>query len=162
MLSEKRKLSIRRYMKSEKGRAAIKAGDLRRKLENPEKYHAQKRAYRMKYHQLNPEKRILSSAKTRAKRDNLPFTITLQDIKIPENCPVLGIPLYIGGVENRDHSPSLDRIIPVLGYIPENIMVISFRANRLKNNGTPEELHRVAEFYRNLHYPPSLSPTDAL
>ena len=36
---------------------------------------------------------MLKNAQYRAKRDGLPCTITLSDIKIPEFCPVLGIKL---------------------------------------------------------------------
>jgi hypothetical protein len=31
-----------------------------------------------------------------------------------------------------------------------NVVVISSRANRLKNNATPEELFAIAEFYKKL------------
>ena len=42
-------------------------------------------------------------------------------------------------------SPSLDRIIPSLGYVKGNIRVISFRANTLKNNATLSELELILE-----------------
>lgn len=47
-------------------------------------------------------------------------------------------------------SPSIDRIIPALGYVKGNVIVVSQRANTIKNNATPEELRRVADFYSNL------------
>lgn len=42
-----------------------------------------------------------------------------------------------------DDSPSIDRIIPELGYTKGNIRVISNRANLLKSNATIEELQKV-------------------
>lgn len=63
---------------------------------------------------------------------------------IPETCPVLGIPLTIGG-KRSPSSPSLDRIDPALGYVPGNIRVISDRANRLKGARSLHALLRLAE-----------------
>ena len=48
----------------------------------------------------------------------------------------------------HEGSPTLDKTIPALGYVPGNIAVISWRANRLKNNGTLEELEALVEWMR--------------
>ncbi len=69
--------------------------------------------------------------------------------EIPKVCPVLGIELYNGpykagtGKHPKDHSPSIDRIIPKLGYVKSNVRIISFRANTLKGNATAAELRAV-------------------
>lgn len=42
-------------------------------------------------------------------------------------------------------SPSLDKIIPSLGYAKGNIWVISYRANTIKNNCTFEEIQKLYE-----------------
>lgn len=90
---------------------------------------------------------MLYNCKRRAAKKGLEFALVAEDIVIPEVCPVLGIPITVG---NRGRgsfvntSPSLDRIVPELGYIKENVRIISARANNLKNNGTPEELMAVA------------------
>ena len=73
---------------------------------------------------------------------NIPFDITPEDIFIPQYCPVLGIKLQIGNGDS-DNSPSLDRIVPVSGYVRNNIQVISTRANRIKNDATLVELRCV-------------------
>jgi hypothetical protein len=86
------------------------------------------------------------AAKARAKSKNIAFTITINDVIIPKNCPVFGIPLDFS---DRLHSPSLDRIINELGYIPGNVKVISSKANRLKNNGTIEEFQKIIEYMKN-------------
>lgn len=103
---------------------------------------------RYKHRRENPKNRMLASARSRAKADGVPFDLGLDDIEIPEFCPVLGIKLQVGfGVGGFcDTSPSLDKIIPTLGYVRGNIAVISSRANRLKNDGTPEELQKVASW----------------
>jgi hypothetical protein len=74
-----------------------------------------------------------------------PVTLTYGWIleNTPEKCPVLGITL-MRGCESRDNSPSVDRLIPELGYVPENCRVISNRANQIKSNASPAELRKVA------------------
>lgn len=92
---------------------------------------------------------MLSNARTRAKRAGVPCTITAGDIIVPSHCPILGIPLArrLGRKGGCDQSPSLDRIVPELGYVPGNIVVVSRRANRIKNDATIEELAAIADFY---------------
>ena len=51
-----------------------------------------------------------------------------------------------------DNSYSLDRIDSTKGYTIENLMVISNRANRIKNNASNEELEKINEFYSNLNH----------
>ena len=82
-------------------------------------------------------------ARKRAKRFELPFDITPDDITIPERCPVLGIQLNAG---TRDGAASLDRMQPNLGYVPGNIRVISFRANRIKSDATIKEMTAVLAY----------------
>lgn len=74
----------------------------------------------------------------------------LASLTLPECCPVLGIPLdYSFGKGTRgDNSPSIDQKIPGAGYTIDNIVVISWRANRIKNDGTPEEHQKIADFYK--------------
>ena len=97
--------------------------------------------------QLN-EYKLYQAAKTRAKRDGLPFDITYQDVIIPAHCPVLGIELEpcVGTHGPSDNSPSIDKIIPELGYVKGNIQVISFRANTIKRDATAEELRKVLQY----------------
>jgi hypothetical protein len=96
----------------------------------------------------NPERYILNKARCRAKRLRRPFTITLADIRIPAICPVLGIPLFWGDEQKSDNSPSLDCLLPHLGYTQGNVFVISMRANRLKGDGSWVELEKIANWVR--------------
>lgn len=65
---------------------------------------------------------------------------------MPEICPVLGIPIRYGS-GNMDHTPTLDRINPKLGYVPGNVIIVSMRANRIRNDATVDELYKVYKFY---------------
>lgn len=93
---------------------------------------------------------MLSNAKGRATRQNIPFTISQDDITIPDMCPVLGIPLMwmVGMGRMNDNSPSLDKIVPELGYVPGNVCVISWRANRLKSDATLADLEAVCDYIK--------------
>lgn len=90
-----------------------------------------------------PEKSLLYSARRRAKERDIPFSITEEDIFIPEFCPLLGMPLVTTHSRHQDDSPSLDRIEPHKGYVRGNVWVISCRANRIKNDATIQELAKI-------------------
>lgn len=99
------------------------------------------------WYKINPEKRLFLSAKQRAETSKLDFNIELSDIIIPEFCPVLGIKLdKYRENNNKNNSPSLDKIDPSKGYIKGNICVISWRANWLKNNGSKEEFEAIFNY----------------
>lgn len=69
---------------------------------------------------------------------------------LPEICPVLGLTLkYVQEKAGcSDDRPSIDRINNAIGYIPGNVRVISWRANRIKNDGTAEEHEMIAQYMR--------------
>lgn len=98
----------------------------------------------------NPSQKLIQGALERARKYNLPFDITAEDVPIPQTCPVLGISITpnIGGRIAADNSPSLDRIIPEKGYVKGNVKVISYRANMIKNAGTIEEHMKIVEYMR--------------
>lgn len=98
-----------------------------------------------KYRCCEPEKYMLRNTRRRAKQKGIPFALTLVDIVIPARCPVLDIPLFMGTTKDHRNAPSIDRIVPALGYVPSNVRVISHRANNLRSNGTAAELKKVAE-----------------
>ncbi len=83
------------------------------------------------------------SAKVRAVKDGIPFSITVDDVMIPEFCPLLGIAIEPGNGAMHAASPSLDRIQPELGYIPGNVWVVSFRANAIKQDACINELETL-------------------
>lgn len=102
-----------------------------------------------------PENCLLSGARYRAKRKDLEFDISLEDIVIPEHCPILNIKLekqQTGKAGFYASSPSLDRIDPSKGYVKGNIRVISSRANLLKSNASLEELEKIVDDARLLRH----------
>lgn len=105
-----------------------------------------------KYREDNTSSYLLSAAKSRAKRRGIPFDIIPSDIIIPERCPVLGIPLQLSNGVRGPASPSIDRIIPELGYVKGNVVVTSWRANDIKKDATPEELFLLAKHYAPLYF----------
>lgn len=101
------------------------------------------------YERRLPE-RLFQNAKHRAKRHKVPFSISVNDIQIPEYCPVLGIKLEIGIGVKQFNSPTVDRLIPSLGYVKGNITVISDRANSIKTNATVDQIEAVANWMRQI------------
>lgn len=83
-------------------------------------------------------------AKQRAEASGIPFNIEVSDVVIPTHCPCLGIEIIAGKAGGIDSSPSIDQIIPGKGYTKDNVWVISYKANRIKNNATLDELLSVA------------------
>ena len=94
------------------------------------------------------EYQLWSGTRWSAKKRGLENTITPDDIDIPETCPVLGIKLRPGGSGFKDDLASVDRIDSSLGYVPGNIRVISWRANRLKSDNTIETLEKILAYMR--------------
>ena len=101
---------------------------------------------------INEASAMWSRAKYRAAHKGREFTITKEDIVIPERCPLLGIPLvcHRGKGSQQGNSPSLDRKDPEKGYIKGNVWVISNRANTLKNDATLTELKTLVENLENI------------
>ena len=109
-------------------------------------------AYKRKYARDRPFYPCLHRARNRAKNRGVPFNITEEYLESIWTgvCPVfhvrLDLPSRGEGHKFTTTTPSLDRIAPDKGYVPGNVIWISLRANRMKNDGTSEELFRVAEW----------------
>lgn len=86
--------------------------------------------------------------KANAKSKGIEFTVPFGELEFPEYCPVLGIPIdYFAEGNRSENSPSFDRVDSSKGYVSGNVVVVSWRANRIKNDGTPEEHYKIAQFY---------------
>jgi hypothetical protein len=124
---------------------------------NPEKSNERQK----RWNRNNPETAMFKRAKQRARLKNIEFTITLEDIIIPIECPVFGIPLSISIGRMSDNSPALDRIDPNKGYIKGNVMVISNRANQIKGFGTSDEHMKIAMFMKqSCNYDTEFGPVE--
>lgn len=91
----------------------------------------------------NPEEGMLISIRARCKELGHSFNLTKEDILIPTHCPILGIKL---DWNDRNSKPSVDRVIPSLGYVKGNICIISMKANTLKSDGTAEQHRAIADY----------------
>ena len=86
-----------------------------------------------------------AGARLRAKDNNIPFDIDLEDIKPAKYCPILEIEMVQNEEKADFNSMSLDKIIPELGYVKGNICVISRLANTMKSDASFEELKTFAK-----------------
>lgn len=92
------------------------------------------------------KRELVNRCKATSKRKNLPFDLTVDDIILVDICPILGIRIDYKLDKKSDHSPSIDRLIPELGYVKENIAIISERANRIKNDATVDEIRKLLDY----------------
>lgn len=105
--------------------------------------------YVYRWNKSNPIKCLLHRLRRRAKLKNMECTLTEKDIVIPTHCPVLGFELKLDNDKQQYNSPSVDRLDSSKGYTPDNIRVISWRANNLKKDSTIEEIERVFLYMRD-------------
>ena len=110
---------------------------------NRDKINERKRERGRKRREKYPERELIESAKKRAKKNNLDFNITEEDVFIPNKCPLLGLELRKNENRVKDNSPSLDRIDNSKGYIKGNVRVVSFLANKLKSNHSRNEIKEI-------------------
>ncbi len=92
---------------------------------------------------------LLRSARKGAKRYGVVFCLSKADIVIPETCPVYGVQLDQLADPYSPNLPSLDRVDSTEGYVPGNVRVISWAANRDKANLSVEQLLALAEYVTN-------------
>jgi hypothetical protein len=97
--------------------------------------------------------RMYRNLRKRAKASNIAFDLDVTDLVIPDVCPVLGIEISLisKGPGYRADGPSVDKLIPNLGYTKGNVRIISGRANRLKCDGTPEEMELVLKDLQQIY-----------
>ena len=99
-------------------------------------------SYRRTWRRGHPEERLVERYAYRAKKNGLPFSLTVDDIRIPEYCPACGVKLAsrVGSKGPCKTSPSLDKYDPAKGYVPGNVWVICFTCNRRKQDMTGEQM----------------------
>ena len=98
----------------------------------------------------------LKNARSRARRDNVPFSLTKEYLLsiATDECPIFHTPFEwgvsgLGKGNTKDNCPTLDRILPELGYVEGNVAFLSHRANRIKDNGTMQEHYAIADWIWN-------------
>ena len=80
-------------------------------------------------------RRIIEGARKRAKKFNIPFDITYDDVTIPTTCVYFNEPIDYSGTQSP-YMASIDRVDPVLGYTKGNVQIVSLLANQMKSNET--------------------------
>jgi hypothetical protein len=97
----------------------------------------------------------LQDAKSRSRVKNLEFNITLEYLEsiYPDDslCPLLNIPLDWNTTPKHPSTPSIDRIDNSKGYIKGNVQWVSWRANQLMRDATPDELLMVSQNYKKIY-----------
>jgi hypothetical protein len=98
---------------------------------------------------LNERARCLvAAARARARRSGVPFTLEDTDIVRIQGvidrgaCELSGVPFRLDGGRTPD-SPSLDRIVPALGYAPGNVRVVCHCLNTGMGDWGEAELRRI-------------------
>ena len=93
---------------------------------------------------------ILGGAKWRAREKQLPFDLDLEFIRtiVTETCPVFQFDFSWNNNKQEFNSPTLDRIIPELGYVKGNVRIISNLANSMKNSATFQQMHQFADLVK--------------
>jgi hypothetical protein len=90
----------------------------------------------------------------RAEERGLEFDLEPSDfLTLPTDCPVLGLKLIYGATigahprrRDRDAFASLDRKDNSKGYVRGNVFIVSWRANQLKSNATPQEIAALSKW----------------
>lgn len=110
-----------------------------------------KKRHALKWRKANPKRHLgdpvvvwLNRIKRRARECGIEFALSVDDLQIPDKCPLLGIPI-VRGDHNSPNMPSLDRVDPKRGYIKGNVRVLSFLANAMKRDATKEQLLTFAQ-----------------
>lgn len=110
--------------------------------EQPRK--CREKAYRKQKEKLSNDVqyRLYCYSKKSAKERGLEHNIELEDIQVPEKCPVFNCEMTKG----TPYAPTLDRVDASKGYIKGNVQVISWKANTMKSDATQEELVLFAKW----------------
>ena len=97
---------------------------------------------------------LWETARYRAKKRGQDFTITIEDVEAVDSdvCPYLEIPMTRGLGKPKDNSKTLDRIDSSRGYVPDNIIVCSAKANRALSDCTADQMALITKnFFRILN-----------
>lgn len=93
-----------------------------------------------------------NSLKSRAAERGVPYDIDADYLISIQttHCPALGTEFKRRGERgsNSPASPTIDRIIPELGYVRGNIVMLSRRANNIKSDASVEEIQQVLEWLK--------------
>lgn len=95
----------------------------------------------------------VKSARRRTKGKGVPFNLTIDYVEsiLTDCCPIFNTEFkWIGNKKTLDTSPTLDRIVPALGYVIGNVVVISNKANSIKSAYTAADIFTVASWLQTI------------
>jgi len=93
--------------------------------------------------------RLVGSVRNRCRKQGIAYDLDVEYLLsiTTDECPVFKTPfIWSQGNGYSPEGPSLDKVIPTLGYIKENVVFISRIANTIKQNVTEKELYAVADW----------------
>jgi hypothetical protein len=95
-----------------------------------------------------PWRKLLHSARQRACKKKVPFFLTdaWGEKSWTGRCAITNLPFEIGLRTSgpKMFSPSIDRIVPSLGYVPENCRFVLWAVNAFKSVGTDQDMILIA------------------
>ena len=91
--------------------------------------------------------------RSQAKSLGVDWNIRFQEVEWNDWCPVFDIKLnWLNEGKAKDDTPSFDRTDSDKGYVAGNVVIMSWKANRLKNNATKEDLKALSEYMEIIEY----------
>jgi hypothetical protein len=152
---------------------SVKCGSRLRYKENPERYRAKAKRNRLKTHAAwkargratwaemmaqrgEPNSRfakarqpwlpLLTGAQHRSAKSGMPFALTREwcEARWTGRCELTGIEFILNTKSRDNFAPSIDKIDPRKGYVPDNCRFILFAFNLLKFTGTDETMYALA------------------
>jgi hypothetical protein len=113
--------------------------------EHPKEYKRQQSADKRK---RNPVAYLIPQIKYRCKQKGMDFDLSIEDLEIPEVCPILEIPLFQSVGKRTDNSYSIDRVDNSLGYVKGNCRIISMAANVRKGDLTIMQVEKLLAYMK--------------
>jgi len=97
----------------------------------------------------HPFKYLNNLKKSYCKKNNIPYDLDEEFLSgiWTGVCPVFNVALVMFD-KKSDNSYALDRLDPSKGYVKENVLFISARANRIKYDATIEELEKIVLYMK--------------
>jgi hypothetical protein len=94
-----------------------------------------------------PWKHILRARMRDALKRGIPFELTPEwaEARWTGRCEISDIPFDLNNIAAGFYSPSIDKIVPELGYLPDNSRFVLLAVNCFKHVGTDADLLKTAQ-----------------
>lgn len=115
---------------------------------DPEREKSRQKTKYQTYKEKRPFWQKCVILKGKAKEKGLAFNLTEEFLKSiwTGKCALSGMDISLWMTNRREeHHAELDRIIPDKGYVQSNVIWVSRRFNRIKQDGTADEHRMIAD-----------------